>query len=175
MRLLSITCCCITFACIGHLVSDFSRLKRVESVIQAQLSQPLSVSPQRSETTPARSDCTPSRRHTFTAATSRAITSYAPRSYTVLGMMEETTHGRRSLFQMQRMRPKLGGDAVLVESHGMMPPAPTTNVVPMAQASRLLHRMARELPASFIRHSGLAMQALYADGMKSTPIEDRAF
>jgi hypothetical protein len=29
--------------------------------------------------------------------------------------------------------------------------------------------------ASFIRHGGLAMQADYADGMKSTPIEERAF
>lgn len=29
--------------------------------------------------------------------------------------------------------------------------------------------------SSFIRHGGLALQAHYADGMKSTPIEERAF
>jgi len=40
---------------------------------------------------------------------------------------------------------------------------------PIAWRVNYLHR------SSFIRHGGLAMQADYADGMKSTPIEERAF
>jgi hypothetical protein len=45
---------------------------------------------------------------------------YPPRPYTVLGMMEETSHGRHSnaIDDAAQEAKKLGGDAVLVESHG---------------------------------------------------------
>jgi hypothetical protein len=45
---------------------------------------------------------------------------YPPRPYTVLGMMEETSHGRHSnaIDDAAQEAKKLGADAVLVESHG---------------------------------------------------------
>lgn len=45
---------------------------------------------------------------------------YPPRPYTVLGMMEETSHGRHSnaVADAAEEAKKLGADAVLVESHG---------------------------------------------------------
>lgn len=45
---------------------------------------------------------------------------YPPRPYSVLGMMDETSHGRHSnaVNDAAREAKKLGVDAVLVESHG---------------------------------------------------------
>jgi hypothetical protein len=45
---------------------------------------------------------------------------YPPRPYTVLGMMEETSHGRHSnaVSDAAEEAKKIGGDAVLVQSHG---------------------------------------------------------
>jgi hypothetical protein len=45
---------------------------------------------------------------------------YPPRPYTVLGMMEKTSHGRHSnaVDDAAQEAKKLGADAVLVESHG---------------------------------------------------------
>jgi hypothetical protein len=45
---------------------------------------------------------------------------YLPRPYTVVGMMEETSHGRHSnaIAAAAEEAKKLGADAVLVESHG---------------------------------------------------------
>jgi hypothetical protein len=45
---------------------------------------------------------------------------YPPRPYTVVGMMEETSHGRHSnaVADAAEEAKKLGADAVLVQSHG---------------------------------------------------------
>jgi hypothetical protein len=68
---------------------------------------------------------------------------YPPRSYTVLGMMEETSHGRHSnaVADAAEEATKLGGDAVLVESHGSSsePGAAFTNasITPMGSGAML--------------------------------------